>query len=139
MFTVFLIDHILKNSKEKVNHYGVIFNEIPHYDFLYCTRKTNTVKTGKHNTISIRSWKKYSKESLFERLRKKDLPYYSTFKCIDAAYINLTAALQDIVNEIGNDERYLGKSKNTKLWFASGVMKTIRLRDKGKGKRKNKV
>ena len=53
-------------------------------------RKTKTVKTGKHNTISIRSYRKYFKESLLESLMKKNLPHYSTFNCIDAAYTDLT-------------------------------------------------
>ena len=68
--TVSLIDHVLTNSKEKVRNYGVISNGILDHNFFYCTRKTKTVKTGKHNTISIRSHKKYSKESLLETLRK---------------------------------------------------------------------
>ena len=98
--TVSLIDHILTNSKEKVRSYGVISSGISDYDFIYCTRKAKTFKTGKRNSISIRSYRKYSKEPLLERLRKKDLPDYSTFNCIDAAYTDLTTALQDIVNEI---------------------------------------
>ena len=69
--TVSLIDHVLTNSKEKVRNYGIISNEILDHNFFYCTRKTKTVKTGKHNTISIRSHKKYSKESLLETLRKR--------------------------------------------------------------------
>ena len=47
----------------------------------------------------IRSYKKSSEDSLLERLRKKDLQNHSTFNSIDAAYTNLTVALQNIVNE----------------------------------------
>ena len=53
--TVSFIDHILINSKEKVSNYGLISNGILDRDFIYCTRKTKTVKTGKHNTLSIKS------------------------------------------------------------------------------------
>ena len=66
--TVSPIDHILTNLKEKVRKYGVISNGILDHDFIYCTRKIKTVKTGKHNTMS-----------LLERLKKKDPPDYSTF------------------------------------------------------------
>ena len=59
--------------------------------------KQKLLKQG-NNTISIRSYKKYCKESLLERLRKKDLPDYSTFDCIDAVYTYPTAVLRDIVN-----------------------------------------
>ena len=47
----------------------------------------------KHNTLSCG---KYSKELLLVRLRKKDLPDYSTFNYIDEAYTDLTTAF--IVN-----------------------------------------
>ena len=129
MHTVSLIDHILTNSKEKVRNYGVISIGISDHDFIYCTRKTKTVKTGKHNTISIRSYRKYSKESLLERLRKKDLPDYSTFNCIDAAYIDLTTTLQEIVNEIAPMKDIRVKS-NSKPWFDSDIKEDIRVRDK---------
>ena len=70
------------------------------HDFIYCSRKTKTVKTGKYNTISIRSYKKYSKDSLREIKKKENLPDYSAFNCIVPPYTNLTTALQGIANEI---------------------------------------
>ena len=95
-----LIDHILTNSKEKVRNYGVTSSGISDDEFIYCTWKTKTVKTGNHTTISITYYRKYSKELLQERLRKKDLPDYSAFNCIGAAYTDLTTALQGMFNEI---------------------------------------
>ena len=95
---VSLVNHILTTSKEKVSNNGVTSNGISDHDLIYCTRETKTVKAGKYSTSSIRSYRKYSKESLLERLRKKNFPDYSTFNCIDEAYTNLTTALQDIVN-----------------------------------------
>ena len=65
--TMSLIDHILTNSEEKVKNYGVISIGISEHDFICCTRKTKTIKTGKHKIISIRSYRKYSKESLVQR------------------------------------------------------------------------
>ena len=62
------------------------------------TPKKQKYQHRKHNTISITSYRKYSKELLLERLRKKNLLDYSTFNCIDGAYTDLMAALQDIVN-----------------------------------------
>ena len=123
--TVSLIDHNLTNSKEKVRDYSVISSGISDHDFIHCTRKTKPVKTGKHNTIPIRFYRKYSKE----RLRKIDLPDYSTFNCIDAAYTDLTTALQDIVNEIALTKDISVKG-NSKPWFDSKIMEAIRVRDK---------
>ena len=124
-----LIDHILTNSKEKVRNYSVTSSGISDHDLIYCTRKTNTVKTGKHNTISIRSYRKYSKELLLERLTKKDLSDYSTFNCINAAYTDLATALQDIVNEIALMKDIWVKG-NSKRWFDSDIMVAIRVREK---------
>ena len=53
-------------------------------------------------------------------IKKKDLPDYPTFNCIDTAYTNLTAALQNIDNG------------NSKLWFDSCIMEVIRPRGKFK-------
>ena len=127
--TAFLIDHILTNSKGKLRNYGVISNGIPEHDFICCIRKTKTVKRGKHNTISRRSYRKFSKESLLERLRKNDLPAYSNFNSIDAAYTDLTTAVQDIVNEIARMKDIRVK-ENSKPWFDSDVMEAIRVRVK---------
>ena len=79
--------------------------------------------------MSIRSYRKYSKESLLKRLRKKVLPDYSTFNCINEAYTELTAALQDIVNEIAlmKDTRVKGHSIP---WFVSDVTEVNRARNK---------
>ena len=68
LYTVSLIAHILTNSKENVRNYGVISNAISDHDLFYCTRKTETVNTRKHNIKSIRSYRKYYKKSLQERL-----------------------------------------------------------------------
>ena len=122
-----LIDHILTNSKAKVSHYGVIYNGISNHGLIYCIRKTKTVKTGKHETTSITSYKHYFNESFLERF-KKNLDY-STLNFIDAAFTNLTFALQDIVNEIApvKDIRVKG---NSKPWFDSNIMEVIRLSSK---------
>ena len=83
----------------------------------------------KHNTISIRSYRKYSKESLLGRLRKKDFPDFSNLNCIDAAYNDLTTAKQDIVYEIA-PMKHIRVKGTSKLWFDSNVTETIRVRDK---------
>ena len=95
--------------------------------FTYCNRKQNLLKQGN----ITRSYRKYSKDSLLERLRKKDLPDYSTFNGIDKAYTDLTAALQDIVNEIAPMKDIQVKG-NLKPWFDSHIMEAIKVRDKFK-------
>ena len=126
-----LIDHILTNSniKEKISHQGVISTGMSDHDFIFCIRKTKANKSGTHNTISIRTYKRYSKGLLLDKINQKELPNYSTFESIDDAYNNLTAALQDIVNDITpvKDIRVKG---NTKPWFDNSIIDAIRVRDK---------
>ena len=129
MRTVSLIDHILTDSKEKVTNYGVISNRRLDHDFIYCTKKIKTVKIGKHNAIPIRSYSNYSKESLLEKLRKKDLPDYSPFNCTDAVCTDLTTAVQDAVYEIA-PMKDIRVKRNSKPWFDSDIMEAIRIREK---------
>ena len=92
--------------------------------------KQKTSKTRKHNTIPIRCYRRYFKESLLERSsRKNDLPDYSTFYCIDAAYTDLTTALQDIINEIA-PMKVIWVKGNSKSWFDCDIMEAIVVRDK---------
>ena len=83
--------------------------------------------------MSIRSYRKYYKQSLLEILRKKDLPDYSIFICIDAAYIDLTTEDKNMLMKLhqwkikgkkGNEKR------NSKPWFDSDIKEAIRVRDK---------
>ena len=45
--TVTLIDHVLTNSSQKVFQCGVIELGISNHDFVYCTRKTPSLKPNK--------------------------------------------------------------------------------------------
>ena len=60
--TLSLLDHILTNSKESVTQHGVITSGLSDHNIIFCTRKTKCFKTRKHNTISVRTYKNYSKK-----------------------------------------------------------------------------
>ena len=64
-----------------------------------------------------------------DRLRKNGFPDYSTFNCNVETYTYLTAALQNIVNEIA-PMKDIRVKENSKPWFDSNIMDVIRLRDK---------
>ena len=63
-----LLDHILTNLKESVTQHGVIILGLSDHDFISCTRKIKCFKSRKHNTISVRTYKNYSKKLIEERL-----------------------------------------------------------------------
>ena len=81
-----LINHALTNSSQKVSQCGVIELGISDRDLVSCTRKTPSLKLNKHNDISIRSMKNYTKENFLQLLRKIDFPDYTTFTCLNKAY-----------------------------------------------------
>ena len=78
-----LLDHILVNTPNRLSQSGVISKGISDHDMIYCTRKHFKEKSGKHNSIKIRSMKKYSPELFLEELNKISFPDYSTFQCVN--------------------------------------------------------
>ena len=60
--TATLIDHVLTNSSQKVSQCGVIELGISDHDLVHCSSKTPSLKPNKHNDISVRSMKNYTKE-----------------------------------------------------------------------------
>ena len=83
-----LLDHILVNTPSKITQSGVLPKALSDHDMIYCTRKHQAIKTGKHNTINLRSLKKYSKDIFLDQLRKIQFPNYQNFSCINDAYQN---------------------------------------------------
>ena len=65
---------------------------------LFTVSGKQKLKTGKHETTSITSYKHYFNESFLERF-KKNLDY-STLNFIDAAFTNLTFALQELLMKL---------------------------------------
>ena len=52
-----LLDHILVNTSNKISQSGVISKGISDHDMIFCTWKHYKDKSGKHNSIKIRSMK----------------------------------------------------------------------------------
>ena len=69
-----LIDHVLTNSSRKGRQCSVIELGKSDHDFVYCTRKTTSLKPNKHNDIYVMSVKNDTKEKVLELLRKTDFP-----------------------------------------------------------------
>ena len=124
-----LLDHILTNLKESITQHGVITLRLSNHDFIFCTRKIKCFKSRKHNTVSVKTYKNYSKKLLEERLTKMKIPSYLLCSCTDLAYNHLSKILQDTINDIApaKDIRIKG---NTKPWFDSNMIGLIRKRDK---------
>ena len=126
-----LLDHILTNSKESATQHGAITLGLSDHDFIFCTRKIKCFKSRKHNTISVRTCKNYSKKLLEERLTEMKVPNYLLLSCADSAYNHL---LQDTISDIAPIKDIRIK-RNTKPWSDSNMIGLIR--DKADKKRQS--
>ena len=91
------------------------------HDFIFGTRKTKCFKSRKHNTISVRTYKDYSKNLLEKPLTKMKIPNYLLFSCANSAYNHLAKLLQDTINDIVPIKDICIKG-NTKPWFGSNMI-----------------
>ena len=129
MKTSSLLDHILTNSKESVTQHGVITLGLSDHYFIFLTRKIKCFKSRKHNTISVRTYKNYSKKLLEEQLTKMKIPNYLLFSCTNSAYNHHSKILQDTINDIAPIKDICIKG-NTKPWLDSNMIGLLRKRDK---------
>ena len=113
--TATLIDHVLTNSSQKVSQCGVIELGISAHDLVYCTRQTALLKPNKHNDISVRSMKNYTKEKFLELLSKTDFPDYTTFTCLNKAYQDFIFKLSEVIDLICPSKKLRLKA-NSKPW-----------------------
>ena len=97
--------------------------------YVYCTRKTHSIKTGKHNYINIRPMKNYTKYAFLQNLRQVQFPNYTSFNCINEAYTDFIEKVMTIINKIAPFKviRVKGYSKP---WFDNEVLEKINIRDK---------
>ena len=100
-----LLDHILVNTPNKISQSGVISKGFSDQDLIYCTRKHFKTKSGKHNSIKIRSMKNYSKELFLEELSKLAFPDYSTFQCVNTTYSDFISKLMTVIDQNSSNKR----------------------------------
>ena len=65
-----LIDHVLSNSSQKVNQSGVFELGISDNNLVYSTRKTPSLKSNKHNDISVRKKEKLHSQKTLRATKK---------------------------------------------------------------------
>ena len=120
-----LLDHILVNTPSKVTQSGVLNNCLSDHNFVYMTRKQQTIKTGKHNTINIRSMKNYTKDLLIQKMSEIKFPNYSYFKNVNDAYQDLLNKFMNVIDKIAPLRQIRVKS-NSKPWFDGEISEKIR-------------
>ena len=66
------IDLILVSDKENISHSGEIEYSLSDHFLIYCTRMLQRATFNRHKTIKIRSFKRYSANSLREKIQTLD-------------------------------------------------------------------
>ena len=124
-----LLDHILVNTSNKISQSGVISKGISDHDMIFCTQKHYKDKSGKHNSIKIRSMKNYTAELFLEELSKITFPDYSTFQCVNNAYSDFVDKLMSVIDKIAPIKEIRVKG-NSKPWFDGDISERIKIRVK---------
>ena len=128
-----LLDHILVNTPDKISQSGVIEKGISDHEIIFCTRKHQKIKSGQHNSIKIRSMKKYTKELFLQKLNEIEFPDYSVFQCVNEAYSDFITKLMGVIDNIAPIKEIRVKG-NSKPWFNGSISEAINVRDKLKKK-----
>ena len=127
--TAALKDHVLTNSSQKVSQSSVIELGLHYHNLVYCKRKTPSLKSNKHNDISVRSMKNYTKEKCLEVLGKSYFPDYKTFTCLNIVYQDFIFELSEVIVLLC-PSKILRLKANLKPWIDSETVSAIRRRDK---------
>ena len=117
------------NTADKISQSGVLRKAISDHDIIYCTRKHQMTKTGKHNNINIRSMKNYSKEIFLGKLREIQFPNFRNFENINEAYQTFFDKIMAVIDKIAPLKEIRVKG-NSKPWFDAKVIDRIQVRDK---------
>ena len=124
-----LIDHILRNSSEKIFQSGIIDCDMSDHQLIFCARKVKRAKFNKHNNVFLRSLKHYTVNVNVGKLQKVNFSNYEQFSCIDAAYNDFLNKLIKVVNEIAPSKEI--RIKNiTEECFDGEIAELIHAREK---------
>ena len=128
MGKLFVRKNLKRRQTDKVSQTGVIDIGISDHQLIYCTRKVNRQKTGKHKEITIRSLKNYTPESFREALGNDPFPNYEEYTDINTAYNDFVTRLQTTINDIAPLKSIRIKN-TTPEWFDGEIADKISMRD----------
>jgi hypothetical protein len=96
---------------------------------IYCTRKLKRQFIGKHNTVSIRSLKKYDKDSLQSVLLSTDWSPVIHSDDVSVAWNNFKAIFLNVIDSLAPVKQIRTKQR-TEPWITAEVLSSIRERNR---------
>ena len=123
------IDHVLTNSKENIVQSGTIPCGLSDHLLIYCTRKTSRGVFNSHNTVRIRSMKKYVAENFIDQLRNADWSGCLNNLCVNSAWKSFQEVFMSVLDNIAPVKEVRIKQR-TEEWMTSDILDLIHCRDK---------
>jgi hypothetical protein len=123
------IDHISCNISDKICQSGTIDVGLSDHLLIYCTRKVVKKQFKKHNTVSMRSLKKYSVEEFEKRLNEVDWTQIYDIVNVDEAWTKFKNLLITVIDSIAPVKQVRIKQRS-EPWLTSSILLLIKERDK---------
>ena len=124
-----ILDHIMCNCSEKVSQSGVLPIGFSDHFLTFCTRKTVKQKYNSHNTVNIRSLKRYTTEAYQKSLASMDwAPVYQSSDP-DTAWSHFREIFTQVLDELVPFKSVRIK-QSTEKWMTHEILDKIHLRDK---------
>lgn len=127
--SIAILDHILCSKTEKISQHGVMPLGISDHYMTYCTRKVVKECINNHNSIKIRSMKKYTAQAFNEKLESENWSYVYEAKTIDEAWNKFRDILIKVIDKVAPLKEIRIKQR-TEPWITAEILDKIRERDR---------
>ena len=119
-----LIDHVLSNTSEKICQFGTLSLDLSDHCFVYTTRKVVKGQINKHNTVKLRSLKRYSKDEFVNQLSAlnwKDVLSSSDVSKAWGLFKDFFHSVLDVVAPI----KEIRLKQKAEPWMTSDILQSI--------------
>ena len=123
------IDLILVSDTDKISQSGVLDVGVSDHCMIYCTRKHVKFAFNKHNSIKIRSMKKYNKEVFQMNLLSVDWSSVLSSDNVVDAWEKFKSIFMSVVNNISPIKEVRIKQR-TEPWINAEILQSINDRDR---------
>ncbi|XP_071959824.1 uncharacterized protein [Antedon mediterranea] len=122
------LDHIITNSSDKLNKFGVLSIGFSDHFPIYATRHTQQQKHHTHKKVKIRSTKNYNREKFIRLLQETDWDNVLKAETVDCSWqafcVNFTNVLDKVA--LVKEVRIRHSSQP---WMTPDILKIIKARD----------
>ena len=123
-----LIDHVLSNTSEKICQFGTISLGLSDHCLVFVTRKVVKGQINKHNTVKLRSLKRYSKDEFVNQLSALKWQDVLSSSDVSKAWDLFKDFFHSVLDAVGPIKEIRLKQR-TEPWMTSDILQSIQERD----------